>query len=80
VAFSLKPGLVSKPFITEPHGGFIIKCLDKKEPTKEDFERNKVHLVQRLKSEMLNYIFREWQEDFFSLEDIKDYRNYIYIY
>jgi len=28
----------------------------------------------------LNYIFREWQEDFFSLEDIKDYRNYIYIY
>jgi len=80
VAFSLKPGLVSKPFITEPHGGFIIKCLDKKEPTKEDFERNKVQLVQRLKSEMLNYIFREWQEDFFSLEDIKDYRNYIYIY
>ena len=80
VAFSLRPGLVSKPFVTEPHGGYIIKCLDKKEPTREDFEKNKIQLVQSLRSEMLNYIFREWQEDFSSLEDIKDYRNYIYIY
>jgi len=80
VAFSLKPGSVSKPFIAEPQGGYIIKCLDVKEPTKEDFERNKTRLAQSLRSEILNIIFREWQEHFSSLEDIKDYRNYIYIY
>lgn len=76
IAFSLKPGEISKPFFAG-RGYYVLKVLDRKEPTKEEFEKKKAALIQRVKIRYYNALYTGFTIELTKNLKIKDYRDYL---
>ncbi len=74
-AFTLDKGQISKPVETT-RGVYIIKVLDKKVPSKKQFEKEKDSYLNALLTRYINNLYSAWKSE---LEEgnIKDYRNYL---
>ncbi len=76
VVYEMKPGEISEP-IKYTSGIFIIKLLDKKLPTKQEFEKNKEQFALRVKYSLINQLWQYWNRELTSTEGVKDYRSYL---
>ena len=76
VVYEMKPGEVSPP-VKYTSGLFIIKLLDKKLPTKQEFEKDKEQFALRVKYSLINQLWQYWNRELTSTEGVKDYRSYL---
>jgi peptidyl-prolyl cis-trans isomerase D len=76
VAFSLKKGELSKPFETS-RGFYILKVLDRKEPSREAFEKEKKNIKALMRNRFYSLLFNGFTSELRKNAKIKDYRNYI---
>jgi parvulin-like peptidyl-prolyl isomerase len=74
-----KTGELYGPFISKPYGGYIVKLLERIEPTEEEIKNNSKYSVGPY-SRIWDFTFREFQQKFIDISDIKDYRSYFYQY
>uniref|UniRef100_A0A7V3ZZ35 Periplasmic chaperone PpiD n=1 Tax=candidate division WOR-3 bacterium TaxID=2052148 RepID=A0A7V3ZZ35_UNCW3 len=74
-----KTGELYGPFISKPYGGYIVKLLERVEPTDEEIKNNSKFSVGSY-SRIWDFTFREFQQKFVEIQDIKDYRSYFYLY
>ncbi len=78
--YTLKnPGETYGPYISYPLGGYIVKLLERIEPSDEEVLYNARFSVGPY-NRIWDMTFREFQQKFVDISDIKDYRNYFYLY
>ncbi len=78
--YSLKDtGKIYSPYLSYPSGGYIVKLLERIEPSADEIEKNSKFNVGQYQR-IWDLTYREFMQKFFDISDIKDYRNYYYSY
>lgn len=78
--YNLKePGKIYGPFISHPNGGYIVKILERVEPNPDEIKTYAKYMTGSY-GRIWDLTFREFQQRFVDITDIKDYRNYFYQY
>lgn len=76
VIYALKPGEISPP-VKYNSGILIVKLLDKKVPTKDEFEKNKLEFALKYKYRTIDRLWTTWNKELTSDKGVKDYRSYL---
>ena len=74
--YVMKPGEVSPP-IKYQNGAFIVKLIDKKIPTKQEYEKEKEQFALKLKYKYIDRLWQTWNNELTSEKGVKDYRSYL---
>ncbi len=74
--YAMKPGEVSPP-IKYQNGAFIVKLIDKKVPTKQEFEKEKEQFALKMKYGLIDRLWQTWNNELTSEKGVKDYRSYL---
>ncbi len=76
IIYAMKPGEISPP-VEYASGVLIVKLIDKKVPTKEEFEKNKLEFALRYRYRTIDRLWTTWNKELRSEEGVKDYRSYL---
>ncbi len=76
IIYAMKPGEISPP-VEYTSGVLIVKLIDKKIPTREEFEKNKRDFAIRYKYRAIDRLWTTWNKELINDQNIKDYRSYL---